>query len=118
MISRAVRSLFQRTLHVFPARDERLDAADSFDGNLVFIDGGADALKAFDVGFRIEALISIRLRDEDKASTLVETNCLDRDTQLVGYESDWVFWSVFIRFLHTCNYKYNYDAIGHFFGVG
>ena len=74
MIGRAFCPHLRRTLNVFPAWNERLDAADSLNGNLVLIDCSADALKPLDVGFREEALIPLSLCNQNKAAPFIETD--------------------------------------------
>ncbi len=77
MIGRAFCTHFRRALNMFPAWNQRLDAADSLNGNLVLIDCGADAFKSLDVGFRKEALISLSFCDENKPSPFIEADGFD-----------------------------------------
>ena len=96
---------------MFPAWDQRLDAADSLNGNLVLIDCGADASKPLDIGFRKEALISPSFCNEDKSSPFVEADGFNRNVQSFCNFSYWEGRRIFILFFHTCIYKYKYDAI-------
>jgi hypothetical protein len=77
MIGRAFCPHLRRTLNVFPAWNERLDAADSLNGNLVLIDCGADASKPLDIGFRKEALIPPSFCNENKPAPFVEADGFD-----------------------------------------
>ncbi len=50
---------------MFPAWDERLDAADSLDGDLMLIDRDTDAADPLNVQFRKEALVAVGLFGQD-----------------------------------------------------
>ena len=52
-------ALLDCALHMFPARDHRLHPADTFDRDLVFVDGRANAAQAFEIFIRVEALFAI-----------------------------------------------------------
>ena len=110
MVSGADETLFLRTLDMFPAGDERLNSADPLDGDFVIVDCCANTPESFNIGVRVETLISRALGDEDQPASLIKTDRFYRDSQTLGHCPDWISWLVFCLICHSCNYKYKSNA--------
>jgi len=61
-----------------PARDHRIDFADSGDADFLFIDGAANALQPFDVRWRVEPMRGCGLVGDHQPLTFVHSQRKDR----------------------------------------
>jgi len=117
-VGRALHALALRTFENRPTGDQREDAPDPLNADLLDVDRVPDTSYPFDIPLRVQTMGGFRVMGEDKPFPFVHPECMNGDTEKACRRTNGIQWHICRGGLaHRITFSYHrfinikYDAI-------